>query len=107
MPNNSQYVMCINNKPDPELTRWKVYRALESEPGEDGYIWVIDDRGDDGLFEPDVFVFVAFSEDVERYFPLPDGWDAGEYSNEHQVNELDMGTLGGQRKRVTHPFGDG
>lgn len=76
MSNNSQYVLCINNKLEPELlTKRKIYRVFASEPGEDGYIWIVDDRGDDGFFDPHVFVFVTFSVDVDRYFPLPDGGD--------------------------------
>ncbi len=73
MANVPQYVLCINNKLEPELlTKRKIYRVFAREVGDGGYLWIVDDCGDDGFFDPDVFVFVTFSEDVERYFPLGD-----------------------------------
>ncbi len=72
MTNAPEYVMCITNKLEPELlTKRKVYRVLAREVGEGGYLWIVDDLGNNGFFNPYLFVFVTFSVDIERYFPLP------------------------------------
>ncbi len=72
MPNAPEYAMCITSKLYPELlTLRRIYRVLAREVGEGGYLWIVDDLGNNGFFNPYFFVFVTFSVDVERYFPLP------------------------------------
>ncbi len=72
MPNAPEYAMCLYNKLYPELlTLRRIYRVFASEVGEGGYLWIVDDLGNNGFFNPYVFVFVTFSVDVDRYFPLP------------------------------------
>lgn len=71
---SSKYVICISNEGyEVSLTPFKVYRVGAPLPGdelarEDGLIRVIDDSGEDYLFEADLFVELELPRAAEEAF---------------------------------------
>jgi hypothetical protein len=70
LPPAASYVMCIDNTDYPVgLTLFKVYQSLprrKSKPT--GVLRVIDDSGEDYLFDADYFVPVTLPPESERAF---------------------------------------
>jgi len=66
----SRYVVCIKDGGD-ELTvlKGKLYRVLDPEPNDRGYLRVVDETGEDYLYDPswfkDIDVPLTIAEDLE------------------------------------------
>ena len=62
------FAVCINNKRyEASLEAGKLYRVIPDEEAEShGYLRVIDESGEDYLYEASQFVFVDFPQTVRR-----------------------------------------
>ena len=63
-----QFAVCIRNSEYPaSLERHKIYRVLPDEDAEkDGDLRVIDESGEDYLFEADFFIALELPREVRR-----------------------------------------
>ena len=65
-----KFVLCIDNsKYETSLERWKLYPVLSEEEME-GYIRIIDESGEDYLYEKDKFREIVVSKEVEKSYSL-------------------------------------
>jgi hypothetical protein len=69
---SARFVMCIDNKNYPrDLALHKVYKVLSTEKEEQGgWVRVVDETGEDYLYEAYHFAPVQLSEEGERSFEL-------------------------------------
>lgn len=69
---NAKYVMCIDNKTHPrDLALHKVYKVLSTEKEEQGgWVRVVDETGEDYLYEAYHFVPVQIPVEAEQSFVL-------------------------------------
>jgi hypothetical protein len=69
---NAKFVLCIDNKTYPrDLALHKVYKVLSTEKEEQGgWVRVVDETGEDYLYEAYHFVPVQIPEEAERSFEL-------------------------------------
>ncbi len=64
-----KFAICIFTGEDLLLTARKIYQVLPDEKAErSDYIRVIDDEGEDYLCPKKYFVFVPFSQEIEKAF---------------------------------------
>ena len=63
-----RFALCINNKAyEASLIPRKIYEIIPDEQAEqDGFIRVVDESGEDYLYNVSHFVFVELPEEVER-----------------------------------------
>lgn len=63
-----RFAVCIDNKGnEASLILGKVYRVLpDTQAGKDGLVRIIDESGEDYLFDKTQFVFVDFPQAVRR-----------------------------------------
>ncbi len=63
----SEFAICIFAGDDLLLTARKIYQVLPDEKAErSDYIRIIDDEGEDYLYPKKYFVFVPFSQEIEK-----------------------------------------
>jgi hypothetical protein len=61
-PEESRFVICIRNEGCDDLELRKVYQVLsDTHAGEDGYLRIIDESGEDYLYPQDCFVPVRLT----------------------------------------------
>jgi len=59
---NNKFVLCVRNDECEDLELKKVYRVLpDKRAGEDGYIRIIDESGEDYLYPESYFVEVRLT----------------------------------------------
>ncbi len=65
-----QFVICVDNDGYPaSLERWKVSRALPDPEGDaHGFLWVMDESGEDYLYEKARFRPIDLPSNVRRPF---------------------------------------
>ncbi len=69
MDTPNEFAICIFTGEDLLLTARKIYQVLPDEKAErSDYIRVIDDEGEDYLYPKKYFVFVPFSQEIEKAF---------------------------------------
>jgi hypothetical protein len=62
-----QFAICIKTDDADLLTPRRIYQVLPDESAaRSQYVRVIDNEGEDYLYPADYFIFVAFSQEVER-----------------------------------------
>ena len=67
MDTPNEFAICIFTGEDLLLTARKIYQVLPDEKAErSDYIRVIDDEGEDYLYPKKYFVFVPFSQEIEK-----------------------------------------
>lgn len=67
--NESKFVLCINNKNEDDLTKFKVYQVLPDDSAKkDNYIRIIDDSEDDYLYPASYFIVIELPEIAEKLF---------------------------------------
>jgi hypothetical protein len=65
----SNFVLCINNENEDDLTMFKVYQVLTDESAQkDNYLRIIDDSGEDYLYPASHFIFIELPEIAEKLF---------------------------------------
>ncbi len=63
----SKFAICILAGKDSLLTPRKIYQVLPDEKAKRSrYIRIIDDEGEDYLYPKKYFVFVPFSQEIEK-----------------------------------------
>jgi len=63
------FVLCINNNNEDDLTKFKVYPVLTDESAKkDNYLRIIDDSGEDYLYPARYFVMVDLPEVAQKLF---------------------------------------
>jgi hypothetical protein len=63
------FVLCINNNNEDDLTKLKVYQVLADESvKKDNYLRIIDDSGEDYLYPASYFVIVELPEIAQKLF---------------------------------------
>ncbi len=63
----SKFAICILAGKDSLLTPRKIFQVLPDEKAEHSeYIRIIDDEGEDYLYPKKYFVFVPFSQEIEK-----------------------------------------
>ena len=67
MDTPNKFAICIFVGEDLLLTARKIYQVLPDEKAErSDYIRIIDDEGEDYLYPKKYFVFVPFSQEIEK-----------------------------------------
>ncbi len=67
--NKSSFVLCINNKNEEDLTKFKVYQVLPDHSAKkDNYLRIIDDSGEDYLYPASYFLVIELPETAEKLF---------------------------------------
>ena len=67
--NKSKFVLCINNKNEDDLTKFKVYQVLPDDSAKkDNYITIIDDSEEDYLYPASYFIVIELPEIAEKLF---------------------------------------
>ncbi len=67
MDTPNKFAICIFAGEDLLLTARKIYQVLPDEKAErSDYIRIIDDEGEDYLYPKKYFVFVPFSQEIEK-----------------------------------------
>jgi hypothetical protein len=67
MSNSNKFAICIFSDENSLLTPRRIYQVLPDESAErSDYVRVIDDEGEDYLYPKKYFVFVPFSQEVEK-----------------------------------------
>jgi len=67
MDTPNKFAICIFAGEDLLLTPRKIYQVLPDEKAERSrYIRIIDDEGEDYLYPKKYFVFVPFSQEIEK-----------------------------------------
>ncbi len=63
-----RFVLCIDNKDyEASLIPRKIYEVIpDDQAGQDDFVRVIDESGEDYLYHKSHFVFVELAEEVER-----------------------------------------
>jgi hypothetical protein len=62
-----KFVICLKNDDCEDLEPRKVYRVLPDEAaGEDGYLRVIDESGEDYLYPQDYFLFIELPQAAQK-----------------------------------------
>jgi len=63
-----KFAVCLDNEDnEASLIRGKIYRVLaHARAAKDGLVRIIDESGEDYLFDKSQFVFVSFPEAVRR-----------------------------------------
>jgi hypothetical protein len=60
-----RFVVCISNEGCDDLERRKLYIVISDDrPGEEGYLRIVDESGEDYLYPAKYFAPVELSEDV-------------------------------------------
>ena len=69
METPNKFAICIHAGEDALLTARKIYQVLPDEKAErSDYVRIIDDEGEDYLYPKNYFVFVPFSQEIEKVF---------------------------------------
>ena len=69
METPNKFAICIHAGEDVLLTARKIYRVLPDEKAErSDYVRIIDDEGEDYLYPKNYFVFIPFSQEIEKVF---------------------------------------
>lgn len=64
-----KFVLCINNKNEDDLTKFKVYQVLPDElASKDNYLRIIDDSGEDYLYPASYFSAIELPKVAQRLF---------------------------------------
>ena len=67
METPNKFAICIHAGEDVLLTARKIYQVLPDENAErSDYVRIIDDEGEDYLYPKNYFVFVPFSQEIEK-----------------------------------------
>ncbi len=67
--NKLSFVLCINNKNEDDLTKFKVYQVLPDDSAKkDNYLRIIDDSGEDYLYPASYFLVIELPETAEKLF---------------------------------------
>ena len=62
-----QFAVCVRNENSEDLEPRKIYQILPDErAAADGYIRVIDESGEDYLYQQDYFILLELPKEVER-----------------------------------------
>ncbi len=65
----STFVLCVNNKNEDDLTKFKVYQVLPDDSAKkDNYLRIIDDSGEDYLYPASYFLVIELPEIAEKLF---------------------------------------
>jgi hypothetical protein len=65
--NETQFVICIQNKGCEDLEKGKVYAVVRDDAAaRDGYLRVVDESGEDYLYPANYFVPITLPEAAER-----------------------------------------
>jgi hypothetical protein len=65
----SNFVLCINNKNEDDLTKFKVYQVLADDSAtKDNYLRIIDDSGEDYLYSASYFIVIELPEIAQKFF---------------------------------------
>ena len=69
METPNKFAICIHAGEGLLLTARKIYQVLPDEKAErSDYVRIIDDEGEDYLYPKNYFVFVPFSQEIEKVF---------------------------------------
>lgn len=61
------FVLCINNKNEDDLTKFKVYQVLADDSAtKDNYLRIIDDSGEDYLYPASYFIVIELPEIAQK-----------------------------------------
>jgi hypothetical protein len=72
-PSKRDYAVCIDNKGyEVSLEHGKIYQVLPDRTGADhGYLRVVDESGEDYLFDSERFFPITISQKLEKALQLP------------------------------------
>lgn len=64
-----EFVLCINNKNEDDLTKFKVYKILLDEKAQkDNYLRIVDDSEEDYFYPASYFIVIELPAIVEKLF---------------------------------------
>ena len=68
--NIKRFVLCINNENyESSLEKWKLYPVISEEELE-GYIRIIDESGEDYLYESKMFIDIMLPKEITKNIEL-------------------------------------
>ena len=68
---NYSFALCIENKDCEDLEKRKIYQMLpDEEADKEGYIWVIDESGEEYLYPPSYFLVVQLPRKAQEALQL-------------------------------------